>query len=543
MMKPIVSATHVAVGSLALVAVFGPISAAADQPAAVDHAAVLAPFVNDDTFAVGYLNLGSLDLGDGELQGLLRSLPEQSQTVFRGVDQAVQGFQAAGVDGVYAVLSLDNVLPDHGPFVVIALGDGADARTVENTIQALAEAASASGAGQKVVVRPRGPRVLIAGSQRTVARYDSFQPGVRDDLTAPLATMTAEGAELAAVFSPGADFRRVVRELWPELPPPMTPLRGELADRWLRLEFEAKTQAASDAQAEPAARLTMQATDRESAELFVELLRALPAASGELTELGPRRQELSRVLQTIVGAVPTRVDGPRVVMTLPTDDARIAKLRGLISDAGDAAMESARRHERMQQFKQLALAMHNYADRNKHLPPAAIRDENGHPLLSWRVAILPWVEQSNLYRLFHFNEPWDSPHNRALIDKMPDVFADPSPRIRRLAGKGKTTYVVPAGAGTVFDRPEGTTFKEITDGTSKTIMLVEVPPERAVEWTKPADWQVDLEHPLQGVERTDRDYVTAAWCDGSGSVIPTDVEPDRLRAILTRAGREVVDRP
>ena len=129
---------------------------------------------------------------------------------------------------------------------------------------------------------------------------------------------------------------------------------------------------------------------------------------------------------------------------------------------------------------------------------------------------MPYVEQKPLYEKFHLDEPWDSPHNRELIKRMPEIYQDPEPKIRGAAGDGKTTIVVPIGAGTVFDTKEGVMFREITDGTSNTLLIVEVVPERAVEWTKPADWEVDMDHPLTGIERTDRRQFTAAYCDGHG---------------------------
>jgi hypothetical protein len=63
------------------------------------------------------------------------------------------------------------------------------------------------------------------------------------------------------------------------------------------------------------------------------------------------------------------------------------------------------------QMKQLGLALHNYAAANGHLPPAVSRGPDGKPLLSWRVAILPYLEEEQLYKQFHQDEPWDSPHN------------------------------------------------------------------------------------------------------------------------------------
>jgi len=121
------------------------------------------------------------------------------------------------------------------------------------------------------------------------------------------------------------------------------------------------------------------------------------------------------------------------------------------------------------------------------------------------------------------------------------VYADPA--LPNLAREGKTTFVVPVGPGTVFDTKTGVTFREITDGTSNTIMIVEVPADDAVIWTKPDDWEVDLAKPWNGLKRTDRDYVTTGYCDGRASLIPLTFAPDKLRAVLTRDGDETVDWP
>src|SRR5207302_1956982 len=76
-------------------------------------------------------------------------------------------------------------------------------------------------------------------------------------------------------------------------------------------------------------------------------------------------------------------------------------------------------------LKQMALATINYADAFGRAPAAAICDKNGKPLLSWRVAILPFIEQDNLYKQFHLDEPWDSDHNKKLLARMPNVYALP----------------------------------------------------------------------------------------------------------------------
>src|SRR5260370_37344826 len=99
-------------------------------------------------------------------------------------------------------------------------------------------------------------------------------------------------------------------------------------------------------------------------------------------------------------------------------------------------------------LKQIGLAMHNYEGVYRTIPPSAICDKNGKPLLSWRVAILPYIEQDNLYRQFNLDEPWDSENNKKLIPLMPRTYASPLAPTE----EGKTYYKVFGGGGANFDR-------------------------------------------------------------------------------------------
>ncbi len=89
-------------------------------------------------------------------------------------------------------------------------------------------------------------------------------------------------------------------------------------------------------------------------------------------------------------------------------------------------------------MKQFGLALHNYYDTNHCLPPAPLVDAKGKPLLSWRVAILPFLEQDNLYRQFKLDEPWDSEHNKKLISKMPKIYQGLN---AKLNSEFKTVYL------------------------------------------------------------------------------------------------------
>ena len=76
----------------------------------------------------------------------------------------------------------------------------------------------------------------------------------------------------------------------------------------------------------------------------------------------------------------------------------------------------------IEDLKELALALRSYNDAYGHFPPAAVSDKSGKPLLSWRVLMLPWIQQGKLFKEFHLDEPWDSDHNKKLLEKMPPLF-------------------------------------------------------------------------------------------------------------------------
>src|SRR5262249_31318210 len=155
--------------------------------------------------------------------------------------------------------------------------------------------------------------------------------------------------------------------------------------------------------------------------------------------------------------------------------------------------------------------MHDYHDVHKALPAAASHDADGKPLLSWRVHLLPHLGQNALYQQFKLDEPWDSAHNKNLIAKMPSVFLRPGQK----SEAGKTCYQVRVGKGTISDGPKEIAIKEIRDGTSNTILVLETNDERAVIWTKPADWEFDPKEPLRGLLRPNAAVLLAVFADGS----------------------------
>src|SRR5205085_187838 len=125
------------------------------------------------------------------------------------------------------------------------------------------------------------------------------------------------------------------------------------------------------------------------------------------------------------------------------------------------ARGASRRSQSVNNLKQIALAMHNYHSTFDHFPPAVGYGPDGKTPHSWRVALLPYLEQQSLFEAYHFDEPWDGPHNRELLDKMPPVYRDPTDD----GNPTHSSYFVLTGPSALFPGREATGLRDVTDGT------------------------------------------------------------------------------
>jgi RNA polymerase sigma factor (sigma-70 family) len=200
----------------------------------------------------------------------------------------------------------------------------------------------------------------------------------------------------------------------------------------------------------------------------------------------------------------------------------------------DAALRA--RLQTMNNLKMIGLAMHGFGNGMKEprFPPAAL-EQNGKPLLSWRVAILPHLDQKALYDQFHLDEPWDSPHNKTLLDQMPDVYA---PAVRTNEPKGSTYYQVFVGPKALFEDDLGPKLKDIDDGTSATLLVVEA--GSSVPWTKPEDLEYDETKPVPKLGHQVEDGFFAALADASARFFQKTIPDKALRSLITSRGGEPI---
>ena len=197
-------------------------------------------------------------------------------------------------------------------------------------------------------------------------------------------------------------------------------------------------------------------------------------------------------------------------------------------------------------LKQIGIALHNYHDTYGSFPLAYVANKQGRPMHSWRVLILPFLEQEALYKRYDFNEPWDGPNNSKLVAEMPRIYRCPSDS--RSASPTDTSYVAVIGRETAWPGASAVSLGDITDGASNTILVVESHGS-GINWMEPRDLHT-LQMPAtvnpingQGICSCHNECVQVAFADGSVRTLKNGVPSTTIRALLTTAGGETVQVP
>ncbi|HET6573121.1 MAG TPA: sigma-70 family RNA polymerase sigma factor [Fimbriiglobus sp.] len=194
----------------------------------------------------------------------------------------------------------------------------------------------------------------------------------------------------------------------------------------------------------------------------------------------------------------------------------------------------AQREQSRKALQQIAFAVHAYHDAHGHIP-GDILDKDGKPLLSWRVAILPQLDNEFLYSHFKLDEPWDSEHNKKLLPHMPKAFRSP---VQGVGPASETYFQGFAGPAAGFQAGQKLALQDFADGTSNTIMLAEAGPP--VPWTKPTDRPYDPKKPLPAMDGPYSDrFITVFW-DGAVRDLRWNLNEKTYRALIGRADGIVI---
>lgn len=394
-------------------------------------------------------------------------------------------------------------------------------------------------AGPEVSARERDGKLIIApvNEERIDVVLAGLNPAAREELLPAFEAVSSYPVQVLVL--PPDYLRRTVNELVPQLP-------EELGGGPSQVLTEGIVWAAFGIDpAELRAEFVIQSASEAAAERLMEYLPSMLKPGTLLrnsleARLGIDPSTHPQEFESWVAAVSSFVDitreGDQLLMRLKKGKAGSAALH-LLAQTAFELRDRLRQSDHSNKFKQILLAMHNYHDVNGMLPPAdKHRDDEGKSPLSWRVHLLPFLDEAELFEQFRLDEPWDSPHNLPLLDKMPEIFAS-----RSTEKPGQTTFLAPIGEDTVFGGGETTRFQNITDGLSNTVVLVEVEPALAVPWTAPRDYAFDPESPGEGLQLGADGEFLAAMGDGSVQRLTGKLTVEMLLRLFRKSDRKPID--
>lgn len=240
--------------------------------------------------------------------------------------------------------------------------------------------------------------------------------------------------------------------------------------------------------------------------------------------------QVRRTGRDISTSLKTDIDGLKGIGVGPMEAAVAV---GLLLPAVQKVREAANRMSSLNNMKQLGLALHNYHDTHGRFPPAIVTDKKGKPLYSWRVLILPYMEQEAVYRAWKLDEPWDSENNRKLSDLVIKTYCEPTE-----SPTNKTHYRVFHGNGSIFNAAphndaKGTRFQDILDGTSNTLMIAQT--TDAVPWAAPDEVAYDPKGPLPALGLPGHNTFLAAFADGAVRTLNKNIKPGTLHLLIQRS--------
>lgn len=511
--------------------------------------------------AVGFIHIRVADIWKSE------ALKDARETVLRAGAKALEGFDKRFLPApssldrltvvwmmkdqeiedeplIYGVLSFNKPF-DRDEFLKSAMPDSVEKKTTNGSYWILAKNQTAVAFIDK--------QIIVFGPVTSVAKFVDKRSSGPGPLTDVL-----HAVDPRRQITIGGNLGLIPEKAHQEVPPPLRPLlraktgllsfdllEGSMIDLNIGYADEKSATAAMSAVDDltKMGRGFVKKTKEDTLAMVlgdgkIAPLEKLPESALALLALG----SLERVDGFLADPpIKQERDKLRVSIAMPSlSYASMAPLAaGLLLPAVQKVREAAARSQSMNNMRQCGLAMHVYHDAMGQLPPAAICDKNGKPLLSWRVAILPYIEQQNLYERFKLDEPWDSEHNKKLIPLMPKIYLSQS--APPATEPGLTHYRCFDGKDVLFDLNRKARLEAVEDGLSNTIAYFET--AEPIIWTKPDGLTYDEKKPLPKFAAFSNGGFIAVLGDGSVRLIPGSTPEKTLRALFTARGGETVDVP
>ncbi len=372
--------------------------------------------------------------------------------------------------------------------------------------------------------------------------FDAVKPEANPAILAGLERV--KGAPIQAVFAPDSSIRGLATMGLAMAPPPADKFGGKtLTDgiKWTAIGLDPVKQifALTIQSASPEAAQKLYDTTVETIDTGLDSAMKYRVPDENAQESETRITALENVKDFLPKV---KEDCLQLVVDREFLERRLAIIVNFAIPATVAAREAANRAQCENNIEQIILALHNYHDVNKCLPPVMIADEDGKPLHSWRVLLLPYIEEMSLYEQIRLDEPWDSEHNKQFHDRVPRVYQCPSSEGDMT---GMTSYSVVVGKECLFDQPNAKkTFADVSDGLWDTYAVVER--KTPVYWMDPTQ-EIPFEKACEGINVSEDGMgsehakgMSVGNFGGLAYSVSEMVDPAYLRARLTCADKDGV---
>lgn len=239
-----------------------------------------------------------------------------------------------------------------------------------------------------------------------------------------------------------------------------------------------------------------------------------------------------QILNSLLSQVSITQEGTKVIADVPTD-MNVAQTAGLLYPLMEQQLKAANRMRSTNKLKQVALALHNYHSVHGHFPPPVLIHPQTKVPYSWRVAILPYLEQQALYERYDFSKPWDAEENRFVRETEIPIYSGMQ------KGTNHTSMYFLVGEGAIFsNQKDAAKLFRIRDGSSNTLMVVES--KRDTPWAKPEDITYDPSKDPPKLGGFFEGGFNAAFADGSVQFISDQIDKELLHRLIQAADGKVI---
>lgn len=468
-----------------------------DQSAVALHPST--PYLEPSTALLAEIDLSKIDI-DATMSWLQETAgvpqSERGNEMLGGFLQSLQG---GGVEKVYATAATRSMF-DGGPLLILPCDNTA-------VVSGLASVVLQQVPKEPAQKLHTGDGIVLAGAATTIDRVTKSEGAARPDLILPL--KNEDRLDHAMVLALPREAREELVAFWPQSLPESSPVQA--SPRQIIKDIQ-RMIVSWTMPPEPKIEIVVEATDAGSADRVEQLVKQLLAITGGENGVN----------------VTVSVDVVKIESSASDFSDLVRKLLAPSRNRADQVTK-------MNSMKMVGLAIHNYYASENHLPPKYFAAEDGTPLLSWRVALLPYIEQLAMYRAFKLDKPWNDDANQPHAGALIPLYCDEPSRGAR------TTLRAPVLEGSLWDGdgpPKD--FRDVIDGTSNTIAVIDAPEAAAVEWANPEPWVISEDDPAADVFGN-RERVTVLMLDGSVRVFTREeLDNDTLKAMLTIGGKELI---